>query len=380
MHLPPIFRDQRFRLAWLIGTFLWMALSMLYSSSLLQKWTLQQQARATIEETQSWIWRGLVKENNTARQKEVENEEKEIDIVVTHCHEDLTWLDEFGSCDRIHVHIYSKCGDRNIPNFNALEECVTVHRIENCGTQEYAFFHHVQYQRERLPQMTAFLQGGALTENPHVVHDILSYIPGMTYRELTRHVRVGWPWKETGVRAEMVKKTVPHILEEEMWLTGWRSMYMAARSELLKYPNSVYAEFNHNVCNKKCRNIDCGMEVLFGPLYHCDPSLFRGQDCSAPHTHDLAPRIISEDFMKDGLMKNVNSTAKSTKRITCGDRTMLYAKSTINGVLVCVKSEGVMSAEEWNDILNRTYAENWIPSLVGSEWQKQPQWKWQKAP
>jgi hypothetical protein len=81
---------------------------------------------------------------------------------VGHCKEDIRYLDDFGSCDRIHIHIYSPCGGE-IPEFKKVQGCVTVHRGRDCARETYAYFEFVRVYYDSLPSMAAFIQGSGIT-------------------------------------------------------------------------------------------------------------------------------------------------------------------------------------------------------------------------
>jgi hypothetical protein len=87
---------------------------------------------------------------------------EEIGIVVGHCKEDIRYLDDFGSCDRIRIHIYSPCGGE-IPEFKKVQGCVTVHRGKDCARETYAYFEFVREYYDSLPSMVAFIQGSGIT-------------------------------------------------------------------------------------------------------------------------------------------------------------------------------------------------------------------------
>ena len=244
---------------------------------------------------------------------------KEIDIVVAHCHEDLTWLDQFGqnSCHRIHVHIYSKCGETDIPTFaGSIADCVTVHRIANCGTQEFAFFRHVHDRyddHDGLANMTAFIQAGSLSENPHVMQDILSYIPGTTYTELARHVRPAWHVKRKGpAERALQQQTAPLVFRQSTWLIGWRAMYMVSRDTLRHVDKSLYAKFNEQLCSGECRFVNCAWEHWFGPTYGCAPVLFEQDGCVSHDPLPFARSTMDADFRKDSLVKVGQDLAQAT--------------------------------------------------------------------
>lgn len=86
-------------------------------------------------------------------------------VIVAHCRENLSYLDHFGSCEyhRLQFIIMSKCNE-SVPEFLNISDCVTVQSVENCGTQEYAYFKYVIDNYDSLPSLVAFIQGGALTE------------------------------------------------------------------------------------------------------------------------------------------------------------------------------------------------------------------------
>jgi hypothetical protein len=278
------------------------------------------------------------------RSTSLEAKEEQIGIVVGHCKEDIRYLDDFGSCDRIQIHIYSPCGGE-IPEFKKVQECVTVHRGKDCARETYAYFEFVREYYDSLPSMVAFLQGSAITENPHVVNDVLNYMPGTTYSSLSRIVRSAWHMKHDPLRVDMQSRMTPGLSEQGTWMTGWRSQFMASRETLRNVPKSAYEELIGHFCNQTCVHVQCTMETWLGPLMNCAPHLFRGDNCST-HTHKLALAAVEADYSKDGSPTGPLAT-KITQTV-CGDRTILYSESFYNGMFFCGEGD-YSSARAWLD-------------------------------
>ena len=129
--------------------------------------------------------------NSSSTEETHLNDNDVVGVVVAYCKENLSYLDQFG-CDRLRFIIMSKCGAPD-PQFFKISKCVTMYRIPNCGTEAYAYFKYVESSYDNLSfAMVAFIQGGGLTENPHLHHDILHYIPGTYYMDLSRFVTLAW--------------------------------------------------------------------------------------------------------------------------------------------------------------------------------------------
>jgi hypothetical protein len=304
---------------------------------------------------------------------------KEIDIVLAHCHEDLSWIDQFQSCHRVHFHIYSKCGDHNLPAFqNVSDDCATIHSIDNCGTQEYAFFYHI-YERyeDRLAPMTAFLQAGALSENPHVVHDILAYLPGTTFAGLARHVRAAWHVQRKGpAESALQNKTAPLVFQQKTWLNDWRAMFLASRSALERLDRSLYLEFTQQLCSKTCKFVNCAWEHWFAPTFGCAPVLFERAECERVEL-GFARSVIPEDYLKDSTYRTSTALASKTWRVTCGNRTILHASSALNGMLTCVEtsSHDNHTSVDWETLLADADKENMTMNYTEVEWGVRSRWK-----
>ena len=95
-------------------------------------------------------------------------------IVVAHCNEDISWLNQLYAyeremrgahvCENVHVHLYSKCGmDLDVAEtLPDLMRCTTLHRIRNCGVANYAYFRYIADLYDSLPPMVAFIQAGTV--------------------------------------------------------------------------------------------------------------------------------------------------------------------------------------------------------------------------
>ena len=179
-------------------------------------------------------------------------------IVVAHCKENLSWLDQLHNFDQsafdnrctIHIHIYSKCGvvvdlDRTIPN---VARCTTKHMLKNIGTEEYVYFQYIQDMYDDLPPYVSFIQGGGITENPHIIYDLMGEeLPGMTYKVLSRVVYPSWHMfgteagaNDTTKETEIFDLYFPLLRNRNIWLTGWRGMFTVSSSKIKQHPKAVY--------------------------------------------------------------------------------------------------------------------------------------------
>lgn len=302
--------------------------------------------------------------------------ETNIDVVLAHCHEDLWWLEQFGGCENIHFHIYSKCGDVRIPTFDKVTDCVTVHRIENCGTAEMAYFQHIvdRYDNGQLAPMTAFIQGGAPHENPHILHDIRSFIPGTSYSDLTRSVKPAWMFKGmSDIELILQNRTNIRVATKGgLWLAAWRSMFMASSSKVKSIDKSIYIEYINNICGKTCgHKLNCNLEVWFSPFFECTPDSFKGREC-VTSTMNVTHSIIEEDYDKGGYDSNHGPSQFST-RTTCGNRTIIHSASSVNGILICLEMPEDTSIN-WHELLKQITNETTTMNLTGIRFGEPPQW------
>lgn len=266
----------------------------------------------------------------------------EIEIVVGHCHDDLRYLDLF-RCGRVHIHIYSPCSGE-IPEFEHINDCMTVHSDgKDCARETYAFFDFISKRYDNLPEMGAFLQGSAWSENPHVVHDILNYLNGTWFSDLSRVVKISWHGALLEKRRHFIEELAPEILNKTRWLNGWRSQYMASRPALRSIPKQTYLNFMDAFCNKTCghgpQEIQCGTEMWMGPLYRCSPYLFEGNGTKTV-VHNTSLTAFPSDYLKDSLVKEGtiywDTLATTVTQLTKGNKSILYSVSPVNGLLTCL--------------------------------------------
>ena len=266
----------------------------------------------------------------------------DLEIVVGHCREDLSYLDAFGSCDGLHFHIFSPCNG-TIPGFKHVQDCVSIHRdVKNCGRETYSYFDYVIKRYDTLPKQIAFLQGEARKENPEFVQDIRNRMDGVSYAGLGRIVRLGWHMKNDTVRQSLQDRLAPGLRTQKSWTTSWRSQFLISRSTIKRHPRSAYAELNEAICEKKCKHVQCSLEVWLGPLFGCAPYLFDDEsECEKKTLNWTLPisNVISEGETK-AFKRQGSKISSQTKSITCGNRTIFYSREghvTNNGILVCTE-------------------------------------------
>jgi Protein of unknown function (DUF3431) len=284
----------------------------------------------------------------------------EIDVVVAHCEEDLSFLEAFQDCSRVHLHIYSRCG-AEIPDFVNLKDCHTVHRDQECGGVAYAYFHYMQDRYNNFPGMVAFLHGNANTENPHVIDDILNFLPGTTFFSLTRLVRGAWHMQSDAARASLQERLVPELLSQDSWLTSWRYQFMASRETIRSIPQWGYQDIESALCNLSCQhNEQCTIDLWVAPLFRCATFFFLEQNgmITAKHNHVMA--TVEADWTKDVVLEqganpdeSVLQVAESTHQIIVKDRSLVYSESYINGLFLCAKGVDPDQVSKWLEKVGR---------------------------
>jgi hypothetical protein len=277
-------------------------------------------------------------------------------IVVAHCKEDVSWLDQLHNFDqsafvprcKIHIHIYSKCGvvvdlDHTIPK---LAHCTTNHMFKNIGTQEYAYFQYIQDMYNDLPPYVSFIQGSGITENPHIIYDLMGEeLPGMTYKVLSRYVKDSRHMfgTEAGVNdkttkeSEIFKVYFPLLRNHHTWMTGWRGMFTVSRSKIRQNPKYLYVTLIFDLESNKCVSANCNMEVLFAPLFDCNPLLGEKPNCTRGLYTNLSYPVIKEDYLKDGCNNCTHSPVRDTEWEICGRQMSVFSKSLLNGAMLCLE-------------------------------------------
>ena len=315
-------------------------------------------------------------------------------IVVAHCKENLEWLNQLHTfnpsvCNMYHVHIYSKCGadvdlNRILPD---IVECTTLHRIRNVGTEEYAHMRYIEDRYDSLPLKVSFVQGGALTENPHIIYDILilSSLPDITYMSLSRHVRHAWhivdykQFNKTGEK-DILDSFAPYLFDYRNWDADWRGMFSVSAKEIRQHSWNKYYMINdilsHDKCTDKFRN--CAMEIFFSSIFGCNQYLFsapHGHNCTSGVYKNVSNAVFEEDYQADGAINN--GTATNWAWSVCGTKTLLRSISQVNGGLICLDAGMITTPLEKSnrDLLNRFIAGDTVKADYSSvKWKQAPQW------
>lgn len=314
-------------------------------------------------------------------------------IVVAHCKEDISWLDQFllfepRVCERSRFHIYSKCSmlvelEDTIPG---LSKCSTLHTLKNFGTEEYAYLTYIQENYDNMPPMISFIQGGGITENPHIIFDIMENMPGLQYKSLSRVVGPAWHF----VKYEEVKDGEKDILNSHLgflltqphvrntgWLSDYRGMFTVSRDQIREHSLNVYAGISGKIRMKVCELRNCCMETWFSSLFGCNTYFFRNDDenCRSGVYKNLANAVFDEDYNKDGV--GDKPPTKDTNWIDCGDKMMFFAKSEMNGALICVRRTDYTNSTNINglQLFTKMIAKDtWRPQFSNVTWGKPSQW------
>jgi hypothetical protein len=318
---------------------------------------------------------GATHSDISAHKVEALSDEK-LTIVVAHCREDITWLNQYGSCDAIAgIHVMSKCGMDSIPLPEKVANCTFIHHILNCGVEEYAYMHYIEQNYDNLPPMIAFVTGGSLSENPHLIHDSLNFLNGTMYKDLARYVSTAWHMGSTVDGEQFIwNMTTPEVWDQPHWLANWRSHFLVSSSQIQRYPRYVYSNVTSTICAKKCHEENCNFEVMYNTFFRCVPFLRPSNECKE-HKIYAVPRVDYVDFWKDGVAEHafMKTTTLETTLLTCGNWTMLTAESNVNGVLMCVeRQESAMQNKlfDWEMAMNMMFAEKERPQV------EQIQWAW----
>ena len=293
----------------------------------------------------------------------------------------------FNPC-KIHIHIYSKCGmgvdlKRTIP---AVAGCTTLHRLLNFGTEEYAYFQYIQDMYDYLPSVVSFVQGGGLTENPHLIYNLMGQeLTGITYKSLTRYVRDSWHMFGTEENVAADKKTketeifdryFPFLRNQSTWLTDWRGMFSVSGSQIKNIPWNLYASINIEIARKACASQNCNMEPLFSTFFGCNPIFFHDKPNCTRGVYNLSYPVTEEDRQKDGCRCNDTLPAMDTEWITCGSETIMFTRSELNGALICLENDIGATFETNRLFLSNAIHENtaWKSDSSNVTWNKSPQW------
>lgn len=283
-----------------------------------------------------------------------------IEIIVGHCKEDLTYLDTFEACSHgathLQFHIFSPCGG-TIPSFTKITDCVTVHRSRDCGRETYSYFAYIVDRYDDLPDLMAFVQGSAITENPHIVEDVVNVLPTTTYMGLSRIVKDAWHMRADPKRADLQNRSIPSLQQQGAWPTSWRSQFMASRDAVRSVPRKYYLELMDIMCHVTCDHVQCALETWISPLMGCAEFLVKQEGhCRELNHENMSWAVRPADYEKDGNKgrRNDKSLVGSTKQVSCTsgiggqhNQTIVYAKSVINGIFLCASDTRQDALEAW---------------------------------
>jgi hypothetical protein len=197
-----------------------------------------------------------------------------------------------------------------------------------------------------LPPYVSFIQAGSLTENPHIIYDLMGEeLPGMTYKELSRVVYESWHMfgtkagaNDTTKETEIFDLYFPLLRNHILWMTGWRAMFTVSGSKIRQNPKAVYATLNFYLESKKCASINCNMETLFAPLFDCNPLLGEKPNCTRGVYTNLSYPVIKEDYLKDACRNCNHPQSVDTEWEICGKQMSIFSrKSVLNGAMLCLE-------------------------------------------
>jgi len=220
----------------------------------------------------------------------------------------------------------------------------------NYGTQEYVYFGYILDMYDSLPSLVSFIQGGALTENPHIIHDILGPdLPGLTYRGLARNTRSAWHMinyekAEKRGEPEIMTRYLAHLLNVTLWINDWREMFTASGAQIRQNPWKAYNFINEKLAHGECNFINCNMETLFSSFFGCGTHFEDESTCTSGVYTNLSLAVHEEDYMKDSFLVGTGPS-QDYKWKQCGNKTVLYSESTLNGDLICLDNPHETSAE-----------------------------------
>jgi hypothetical protein len=101
-------------------------------------------------------------------------ENRQLDIVVAHYNEDLSWLEPFAS----KAIVYSKGAPPECPNF------ARVITLDNIGRESHTFLYHLVHSYDDLADITMFVQGDVYNLNNDVLPHTALSVPEMIYKSL----------------------------------------------------------------------------------------------------------------------------------------------------------------------------------------------------
>jgi hypothetical protein len=78
-------------------------------------------------------------------------------------------------------------------------------------------------------------------------------------------------------------------------------------SKIRQNPKYLYVTLIFHLESKKCVSANCNMDVLFAPLFDCNPLLGEKPNCTQGVYTNLSYPVIKEDYLKDGCSNCTHS-------------------------------------------------------------------------
>lgn len=179
---------------------------------------------------------------------------RQLDIVVSHCAEDLQKLQHvlhtivsvpaiaaLETC----VHVYTKCREREHVR-QALPAAILVDKLDNIGREGHTYLTHIVRHYDNLPAFSVFLQAGVEVED--------RLVPRLeTLNSTTGFINLGNPWVSQAVHENGEKHQEEHFIrlpELYSWVyqdlappqidLTYQGQFLVAKQRLLHHPLRFY--------------------------------------------------------------------------------------------------------------------------------------------
>lgn len=208
-------------------------------------------------------------------------------------------------------------------------------------------------------------------------------MPNTQYKTLGRFVQRAWHYVDydapPGGEKHILNTYVAHLRgpKSRGWTSDYRGMFSVSRDTIRQHDAGVYADIGAKIRNKECSSRNCCMETFFAALFGCNPHLFAAPSCESGTLARAAHAVVEGDFRKDSAQGGARPVAETRWR-RCGDRTILYGESAVNGLLLCIGHEGSADgARRAREDLARSVAgEVWRANATALEFKKTSQWRY----
>lgn len=179
-----------------------------------------------------------------------------------------------------------------------------------------------------------------------------------------------------------MRNSFPYLENHASWLSSWRGMFAASREQIRLHPRNDFVDINENLCSGSCGYRNCNMEVFFSPFFGCDYRLYTtAEQCHSGIIRSMSRTVFAEDYLKDAYAnEHIGPMATDTHWSRCGNRTIYYSRSTLNGLLLCIHES---NSNFESNVLGLTVSsldklmrnEKWKPDLSNLTYKKPSQWK-----